>query len=848
LCLLGVFVGWSAANTCTAATLVSTLPFVSQGDTSTQDFSSYECSLYTNPGSGQGFWYRINVARAQQITASLCSSVTNFDSYMTVFRECSSSTGRNCMEYNDDSCAGKSRLSFHASAATNYWLFVSGWGSATGHFELEIYESTTATNWNCSTAMAISALPFVAEQSTVEAPSSYSFCSFTITSGLWFKVTGTGGVLEANTCNDAVDYDTVIEIYGACDADGATQCLAQNDDSCGTASKITWPTTIGHEYWIFVTGYSSNRGSFVLTVQHGDSKLHDDCSSAIEVIGIPFIHFDSTANISASFSSCFHLNKKSLWFVLTGTGEKITATTCYENNQGHDTMIEVYDNCVLSNETGCLAYNDDFCGLYSAVSWTSIVNQQYWIAVSGYHSDSNGVDFTLTIVSDATSSNDQCWYADTVAIPSVFSQSTVGCTHSQGGCNGASYSRQGRWYVLSPQENMQVVASTCNNATVASVTIEVYTSCTILQCLAESHTVCTDKSEVKWSAQRGHYYYIFVSTPQGGDPGFFHVQFYESNPANHSTCEGALDIPYLPYQLTADTFSSVHIADGCLGQTKQGTWFKLTGTGNKIRADTCGYDTEFDTIIEAYASCRTTSCLSYNDDMTDCGRSSMVSFSTDLGAQYYIFVTGFGSETGIFTLNIMEEIAPSNSKCSGALEVTSESWSSWDYTFYSAPSAGDCADSTGQYKGLWYRVGGKNQQLDISTCNTPSHLTTVIQVFSSCVSDVGIGCNSSFHNDGTCPPQSHVSIPTYATKDGQPTYWFVFVRGFNGEQGYIGTSFSKIPLAISSEVDGGGLSGGAIAGVIFGVMFGIAGLGAAGAVGFMYWHKRQGYKPLGGSS
>ena len=87
-----------------------------------------------------------------------------------------------------------------------------------------------------------------------------------------------------------------------------------------------------------------------------------------------------------------------------------------------------------------------------------------------------------------------------------------------------------------------------------------------------------------------------------------------------------------------------------------GLWYLVTGTGNKINAHTCNEQTDYDTRIEVYSSCSnaTSACLAYNDDSSSCGTMSSVSWQSVDGTYYWVFVTGYGANTGVFVLDIVE--------------------------------------------------------------------------------------------------------------------------------------------------------------------------------------------------
>ena len=70
--------------------------------------------------------------------------------------------------------------------------------------------------------------------------------------GVWYKFTGTGGLIEASLCN-GVSGDTQISIWtGAC---GSLMCVEGNDDQCSLRSRVTVDTVSSQEYFIYICKY-----------------------------------------------------------------------------------------------------------------------------------------------------------------------------------------------------------------------------------------------------------------------------------------------------------------------------------------------------------------------------------------------------------------------------------------------------------------------------------------------------------------------------------------------------------------------------------------------------------------
>jgi len=117
------------------------------------------------------------------------------------------------------------------------------------------------------------------------------------------------------------------------------------------------------------------------------------------------------------------------------------------------------------------------------------------------------------------------------------------------------------------------------------------------------------------------------------------------------------------------TFESFFREPSCGGVTtstntegNKGKWFSFLGDGSCMTLSTCDPSTEFDTRIRVFQEVSNNNriCSTGNDDALDnasmCPPSSlqsMVSFITEIGGLYYIFVDGFGENgSGNFVMTI----------------------------------------------------------------------------------------------------------------------------------------------------------------------------------------------------
>jgi len=90
---------------------------------------------------------------------------------------------------------------------------------------------------------------------------------------VWYHFVGTGQMVSADLCNGATTWDTKMTIWE--DTCAALNCVDGNDDYCSLQSRVDWFAAFGTDYYIMVHGYSTNTGTFDLTI---------DCTSPATAI------------------------------------------------------------------------------------------------------------------------------------------------------------------------------------------------------------------------------------------------------------------------------------------------------------------------------------------------------------------------------------------------------------------------------------------------------------------------------------------------------------------------------------------------------------------------------------
>ncbi len=145
-----------------------------------------------------------------------------------------------------------------------------------------------------------------------------------------------------------------------------------------------------------------------------------------------------------------------------------------------------------------------------------------------------------------------------------------------------------------------------------------------------------------------------------------------AQPANDN-CANAIAIACGGTQTGSTVTATMDVAPPCGPFTisSPGVWYTFVGTGDAITASLCG--SAYDTQIFIYSgSCGSLTCIVSNDDAgaacASSGLNSIANFSSTLGTNYYILVTGFASGTGAYSLNIacvVPPVAPPNDNCTG---------------------------------------------------------------------------------------------------------------------------------------------------------------------------------------
>jgi hypothetical protein len=206
------------------------------------------------------------------VSASVCSSETNFDARISLF---SGSCGDlECMGHTTETCGEDGTIQWISAVDTSYYLLVHGTDSTSaGNFQLEMEDATL--NDSCERAVELATRTHSYFGSNLNAtledsascerrkPPSY---------GMWYTFVGSGTEVTISTCSEFTEFGTEISIFsGSC---GDLLCVDSSQDGCGNQAALSFKTEEGTIYFVRIRGDDRNDvGNFVMGVSVANSQF-----------------------------------------------------------------------------------------------------------------------------------------------------------------------------------------------------------------------------------------------------------------------------------------------------------------------------------------------------------------------------------------------------------------------------------------------------------------------------------------------------------------------------------------------------------------------------------------------
>lgn len=649
---------------------------------STAEATADEVPNCTPQTNGPSLWYSV-VGTGAPITVSTCNPGTEYNTQLAVYS--GSCTNLTCVGGNnvDFGCGINPRFStvtFASTAGTTYYIYVTGQGGASGNFELSVEcEEIPIMNDTCAEAEPVSCGDVVIA-STVGAGNEPTIgtCGTTLTSapGVWYSFMGDGSQVTVTTCGAATDYDTKLGVFsGSC---GSLTCVGGDDDegSCSFSSLqslVTFESVAGTTYYFYVTGFSSNSGTFELSVSCVSAPDNDECVDAITVeCGDNVTGSTQGASTSGQSTCGTSLNSSgAVWYELIGDNSAVTISTCNPGTD-FDTKLGVFSGSCGS--LTCVGGNDDQSGAFdpacnvtgngfnrgSTVTFEAEAGVTYYIVVTGFSSNTGNFELSIDCMDLGPDVAYNCEDAIEIGCDDLVEGTTNGAPVNPdlGNCFGEDLDiAEGVWYSFQGN-GLRIGVETLQEGTDYDPVLAVFEgSCGDLTCITANNNINTSTrmSRVEFLSTGGTTYYIYVTGQQGAEGDF--VLSVDCTVPNDNCVDAVMvdcnsSIIGSTVQATSDTYP----ACGTSFSTARGVWYSFIGSGTATTLTTCNAGTNYDTKLFLFeGACGALSCVAGNDDDFDCPfsiRRSTIDFESEEGVLYYVLVTGFGSSNGDFELSI----------------------------------------------------------------------------------------------------------------------------------------------------------------------------------------------------
>lgn len=382
--------------------------------------------------------------------------------------------------------------------------------------------------------------------------------------------------------------------------------------------------------------------------------------------------------------------------------------------------------------------------------------------------------FVLLVVMTALSvktqgQSDLCTGAIALTCGQTVTGNTTGYTSDLLGIGCGTNNSPGVWYSFTGDDSY-ITASLCGSTFDTYITV-ISGTCAAPVCVASNDDFCGLQSQVSFQSLSGTTYYINVhgfATASGA----YTLSLTCIVPTGFDLCANAIPVT-CGNSYTGTTVGRLPDAlpNGCLTPVNApGVWYSFTGTGQNVQFSLCGsaYDTRMAILT---GTCSSLSCVVTNDDF--CGAQSQTSIFGATGVTYFIYVTGFGTASGSYTLSIVCTDPPPNETCSGAIQITCGQ----TITGTTSGASTDviplgCAINNNA-PSIWYRFTGNGGPMTISLCG--SSYNTQLSVFTGTCGSL----SCYWYNDDACGTQSQITLPS--TLSGQS--YFVYVYGLDGASG-----------------------------------------------------------------
>ena len=648
---------------CSTATLI-TCGFTTNGSTLNANIDSAPlCGDMTI--ARNGVWYRI-VGQGGMITLSTCNEGTNFDTQIGVYT--GSCAVLSCVAGNNNAspaCGFNDRASsvtFQSTAGTTYYIWVTGVLSVRGSFVLSATCTTPVpANDNCSGAITLTpqgaTCTTPTSGTTLGATQSQAGCQGTADDDVWYQFVATATAHNV-TVTGATSFDAVLQVFsGSC---AGLTSLACRDAGLNGGNEVATLTglTVGATYYARVYHYFSTVSStptFTICVTTPTPPMpggnFDECSGAIALtVGtscnlVQYTNATATASANVPAPGCADYQGGDVWFsvVVPATG-----SLTIDSQTG---VITDGGMAVYSGTCGALSLvecddDDSANGLMPRITLQNrtpgeILYVRFW----EYGNNNNGTfsicAYDVPAPPPGTCACNHSEPFGSIAAPTVPNPTTITTVQWAGEYATITGAVAGSTYVFT--SSLATDFLTVRQGTPGGTALGCGTTPLTVTATANG----TLYLHISTNSSCGEDQTIFRTTTVGcsscvapPNPCLTATPIACGQTVSGTTVGGA------PAALAPPTCGGIDL------NTAPGRWHTIVGNGLSIQLTTCAA-VGFDTKIGVFSgSCAALTCVASNDDAacSFSGLRSTVTFQTQNGVTYYIYVTGFGTASGAYQL------------------------------------------------------------------------------------------------------------------------------------------------------------------------------------------------------
>ncbi|MEB3193571.1 MAG: pre-peptidase C-terminal domain-containing protein [Cyanobacteriota bacterium] len=288
------------------------------------------------------------------------------------------------LAFNDDFSGRNSQITFTATASGIYFLDAGAFNDGTGSYHLQAADTTPSDDFADDSSTTGSLAVGGSRSGVVNFDGDQDWFRLSLTAGRTYRFNLDGTTLT----------DPTLALLNA-----SGNQLAFNDDFSGRNSQITFTATASGTYFLDAGSYNSGTGSYLL--QAADSTPTDDFADDSSTTG--------SLAVGGSRSGVVNFDGDRDWFRITLIGGQT-----YRFNLNGTTLSD--PTLALRNASGSqLAFNDDFSGRNSQITFTASSTGTYVLDAGAYSSGTGSYTLLAANTTPVRTTDDVAGNASTSA-------------------------------------------------------------------------------------------------------------------------------------------------------------------------------------------------------------------------------------------------------------------------------------------------------------------------------------------------------------------------------------------------------------------------------------------------